>query len=85
MMRNFVALGAWGIRDNLGLELHLSFNGCARYGVRDSERGFCAPSLHPNDSPAEAAEVRRLGEYEYNRDRLRRAISWMAAHPRRSG
>ncbi len=85
MVRNFVVLsGAFGIRDNLGLELYVSFNDCAPYGVRESERRRCSTTLHPNDSLSEAAEVRRLGEHEYNRDRLDRAQKWIAAHPFRS-
>jgi hypothetical protein len=84
MIRNFVMLGTPAIRDNLGLELYVSFNDCAPYGVRQSERQLCSTVLHPNDNLAEAAEVRRLGEYEYNRDRLHRALQWIAAHPSRS-
>lgn len=84
MIRNFMVLGTPAIRDNLGLELYISFNDCAPYGVRESERQLCSTALHPNDNLAEAAEVRRLGEYKYNRHRLHRALQWIAAHPLRS-
>jgi hypothetical protein len=84
-VRNFMVLdGAFGIRDNLGIELYVSYNDCAPYGVRESERRFCSPSLHPNASAAEAGEVRRLGEYPYNRDRFHRAGAWIIAHPSRT-
>jgi hypothetical protein len=84
-IRNFVALrGPLEIRDNLGLELRLSYNDCTPYGVRESERLFCSPTLHPNASIQEAAEVLRLGEYRYNQDRLRRAQAWILGHPGRA-
>ena len=84
MIRNKTVLGFTGIRDNLGTELHVSFNDCAPYGVRESEKQFCYEPLHPNTSLEEAKAVRAMGEYEYNQNRLRQAILWIAGHPARA-
>jgi hypothetical protein len=85
MARTYVALGGpvW-IRDNLGIEMFISYNDCALYGIRESERIGCFQALHPNQSPEEARVLRDMGEYRYNQDRLRKAISWIAEHPGRS-
>jgi hypothetical protein len=72
------------IRDDLGIELYVSYNDCAPYGIRESERISCFPSLHPNTSLEQATAVRQLGEYRYNQDRLRTALGWIAAHPGRA-
>src|SRR5260370_37350616 len=37
---------------------------------------------HPNSNADEARQVRELGEVAYNRDRLKRAVRWIASHPR---
>jgi hypothetical protein len=44
----------------------------------------CFPALHPNIQGAEAAKVRDLGEYRYNRERMHDALTWMAGHPQRT-
>lgn len=83
--RTWIATGGPAfIRDDLGLELYVSFNGCAPYGIRQSERLGCASALHPNTNPEEAAAVATLSEYRYNQRRLRTALAWIAAHPLRS-
>lgn len=85
MIRNVSAIGSLaGMRDNLGIELNVSFNDCAPYGFRQSLERDCIPTQHPNSSAEEAVDVRRLGEYEYNRDRRRRAFVWIANHPERA-
>jgi hypothetical protein len=85
LARTWAATGgpAW-IRSNLGLEMYVSFNDCVPYGIRGSERVTCFPALHPNIQGAEAAKLRDLGEFRYNRARLGDALSWMAAHPTRT-
>ncbi len=83
--RTYVATGgpAW-VRGNLGIELHVAFNDCAPYGIRQSELAVCFPVLHPNVNRAEAEKVLALGEYRYNQDKLREALVWMTAHPART-
>ncbi len=82
IVRNSIATGGPSfIRDDLGLELYVSFNDCAPYGIRTSERQGCVTALHPNASPGEAAAVASLGEYRYNQSRLRIALAWIAGHP----
>lgn len=85
LARTYIAIGgpAW-IRDNLGLELFISFNDCAPYGVRESEALGCFPALHPNIQGKEAHLVRELGEFQYNRQKLNTALRWIFAHPRRT-
>jgi hypothetical protein len=80
-LRNYRSLGTLGIRDNLGLELYVSFNDCAPYGFQQNLTRLCQGALHPNSSIQEAEAVRTLGESRYNRDRLRTAIRWIYQHP----
>jgi hypothetical protein len=80
-VRNYRALGAlMFVRDNLGIELRVSNNDHATPTTagnrRSALRGF-----HPNESPAEAARVRELGEAAYNRACLAATRRWIAAHP----
>jgi hypothetical protein len=84
MIRNQRVLGFAGIRDNLGIELFVSFNDCAPFGVRESEEQNCFMGLHPNTILEEATKVREMGEYRYNQNRFRTAVSWMADHPARA-
>jgi hypothetical protein len=84
-LRNAVVMGGLvPVRDNLGLELYVSFNDCARYGFRENMRISCIQNFHPNSSIEEALAVGSLGEYRYNRDRLRRAVTWASLHPARA-
>jgi hypothetical protein len=71
------------IRDNLGLELSVSNNDCATALFEINERNLCFDSTHPNVSYPEAVKVRELGEVEYNRLKLRRALGWIKSNPRR--
>jgi hypothetical protein len=84
-VRNQVRLGGltW-MRDDLGVELNVSFNGCAPYGFEQSLARFCIQGIHPNTSLREADAVARLGEYRYNRERLHRALAWIRGHGRRA-
>jgi hypothetical protein len=84
LARNYYQLGSFNLRDNLGLELYVSFNDCAPYGTRASERISCYTSRHPNASLSEAQEVHRLGEYEYNRNRFSLASDWISRHSRQA-
>jgi hypothetical protein len=85
LVRTSAAIGgpAW-VRDNLGLELYISFNDCAPYGIRASEALGCFPALHPNINGQEAIQIRALGEYKYNQQKFSVALRWIAAHPART-
>jgi hypothetical protein len=80
-LRNYWTLGTPEIRDNFGLELYVSFNDCAPYGLKENLASLCHGAHHPNSSVEEAADVKRLGEFNYNRARFRRACGWILAHP----
>jgi hypothetical protein len=71
------------IRDNFGLELSVSNNDCARFGIRRSEETGCFKKVHPNKSVNEARRVMDLGEVKYNALQLREALRWIISHPAR--
>ena len=80
--RNLTTLGGlFPVRDDLGLELYVSYNDCAPYGFRESMRRGCIQGFHPNSSAKEALAVHALGEYRYNQDRFRKALLWIRLHP----
>jgi hypothetical protein len=71
------------IRDDLGLELSVSNNDCAQFGISMNNISGCFFKNHPNISMDQAKLVSQLGEVEYNRLRLRDAMSWIIVHPTR--
>ena len=71
------------IRDTFGLEFELSNNPCAKVTLWESRHGEKCYD-HPNEVAAEAQKVVDLGEVEYNRGKLREAVSWIASHPRQA-
>jgi len=71
------------VRDDLGLELSVSNNDCARFGIRKSESYGCFNNIHPNKSIIEARKVKAKGEVQYNDMRLRQALDWIRGHPAR--
>jgi hypothetical protein len=71
------------LRDNLGIELAVSNNDCATYDFFTNRASNCFACLHPNESDAEAARLRAIGELAYNRERMGEALRWMQTHPRR--
>lgn len=82
--RNVIVMGGLvPMRDDLGIELYVSYNDCAPYSFREN-MASCIQSFHPNSSAEEAAAVRALGEYRYNQSRLRKALLWIRSHPARS-
>jgi len=84
-IRNLTVMrGLFPIRDDLGLELYVSYNDCAPYGFRESLKESCIQLLHPNSSMEEALAVRTLGEYEYNQIRFHKALLWIGSHPART-
>lgn len=80
-LRNYREIHTPLIRDDLGLELYVSFNNCAPASFQESLDSFCIAKLHPNSSIREALDVKKLGENEYNQERLRMAIAWITSHP----
>jgi hypothetical protein len=71
------------VRSNLGLELAVSNNDSAAVTLDDNIQRGRGMSTHPFQNPGEAARVGRLGELVYNRERMREAKGWIAAHPAR--
>ena len=71
------------IRNNLGLELHVSNNDLAEASFYLNHVGGDHLLVHPNNSLDQAAEVRRLGEIRYNQQQLKTALDWIRNHPAR--
>lgn len=83
--RNYAVFGSFiPVRDNFGLELAVSYNDCAAFGIRQGEQAGCTQRQHPNVSMDEALQVVRMGEAGYNRMRLRQALGWIGANPGRA-
>jgi len=83
-IRNYLVFRSFiPIRDNFGLELSVSNNDCARFGITANERSGCFEKVHPNRNAGEARKVRELGEANYNRWRLREGLDWVSLHPTR--
>jgi len=86
IVRNRVRLGGFiFIRNGVGLFLNVSNNDCAQPSLFASLRSGCDAATHPNLNPAIAAELARVGEVRFDRQQLRQAATWIAAHPRRFG
>ena len=84
LVRNYRVFGHFiFMRDNLGLELAVSNNSCAAFTFNANEFSQCFQENHPNEGIVEAARVRDLGEYEYNRVRMREAVNWIRRNPDR--
>lgn len=85
IVRNYNALGApLAIRDNLGIELNITYNDCMPYGLAEALDNGCIRSHHPHENLMEAQAVASMGEYRYNKDRQATALEWIATHPQRS-
>ena len=83
-IRNYLVFHSFTlIRDNFGLELSVSNNDCARFGIRRSWETGCFNTVHPNKSVIEARRVLDLGEVKYNAVRLHEALRWISSHPAR--
>ncbi len=84
IVRNRVRLGAvFLIRDNLGIELSVSNIDCASASLADNVKSGCHFLTHPNLSEPLQKELAAVGEYRFNQDRTRQALSWIAGHPKR--
>lgn len=73
--------GVFFVRDNLGLELYQANNQRARLTLEENLKLADVP--HPFSNPQEARELVRLGELQYNREKLRAVVGWIAHHPGR--
>ena len=83
-LRNRAQLGGWiFVRSNLGIELEMSNNDRSGPASSDNRVAGLYRDTHPSVNVSEAVRVRDMGEIAYNRERLRRAMRWMRAHPRR--
>ena len=71
------------VRDNLGLELSVSNNDCAAFGVRVQIDSGCFQKVHPNGNMVEAAKVLAMGEARYNELRLHEAGHWITGNSHR--
>jgi len=69
------------VRDNLGLELYVSNTDLAQSTYKLNSASGLYASRHPDVSMAEVRDVARLGEIEYNRQRMAIAKQWMHANP----
>jgi hypothetical protein len=84
IVRNWVRLGAvFFIRDNLGIELSVSNTDCASASLAGNVKSGCHFATHPNLSEPLQKELAAVGEYRFNQERMRRALSWIASHPKR--
>ncbi len=73
-IRNYRVFGKLIVlRSNFGLELWLGNNP----DVTDT----WSPTLHPNDSRAEAEKYKRMGEIAFMAEKQREAFAFMRAHP----
>jgi hypothetical protein len=81
-IRNFVVFHRFIlVRDNLGLELSVSNNDYAAFGIYQNFANGCFKKTHPNLNVDEARKVLANGEPEYNELKLQEALSWIKSHP----
>jgi hypothetical protein len=71
------------VRDNFGLELSVSNNDCAKFGIQRNMETGCFEKLHPNANLDEAKKVLADGEPEYDALKQHDAFRWIAHHPAR--
>lgn len=81
MLRNYIRVGALGLKTNFGMTLHASNNACAEPSMYAMLSTGCYQANHPAGSLAEARRLRELGENQYDREQLARAVGWIRAHP----
>ena len=80
--RNFLVFHKlFFVRDNLGLEMAVSNRSCAGPLFDENESDGCFAEAHPNENLAAAAQVRELGEIEFNHLRMEEAITWIKTNP----
>ena len=82
-VRNRLRVGTWMARSNLGLELYVSNGAAADASARVNLESGWFGRVHPFHNLQEALEVRRLGEGQYNKERLATALAWIRSNPAR--
>lgn len=84
LVRNYAVFGKpVFVRGNLGLELRVSNNDCARLSLAWNRYSGCFRRVHPNENRAEAERVRELGEVEYERSAMQEVKGWITHRPER--
>lgn len=66
------------VRGNFGLELAVANNPCARVAYQENIDTGCFE--HPYLRVAEARKMARIGEAEYNSEKMREAETWIRGH-----
>lgn len=79
--RNYLELGAFVSRTNLGMTLNASNNDCAQSSLIGDEFSGCYGAHHPNESAREAELLREMGEIQYDRSRIAETKAWIRANP----
>jgi len=83
-VRNYLEFGRlFFIRDNFGLVLYNANNDCAEPTLLANLRNGCNDRMNPMTSLAEVELIRRMGEVEYNRNRMSVAEAWIKSNPAR--
>jgi len=83
VIRNWVVLGAPGMRSNLGVELRFANSEARWRGLHDPEAPRAWFELHPSGSKAERDRYIELGEVAYAREAFQDFRRHLAAHPDR--
>jgi 4-amino-4-deoxy-L-arabinose transferase-like glycosyltransferase len=81
-VRNRMAMGSWFfMRDNAGLEMEASNGDGALAAFEANVNGpwFC--SVHPDCFEGASVEIREVGEVEFNRRAMRKAVVWIEENP----
>jgi hypothetical protein len=71
------------VRSDFGLTLYTSNHNLAESSTTRNLVNGCQAATHPNQNPAEAELLRRMGEPAYHRARLHDAVQWIRTHPGR--
>ena len=79
--RNYVELGGFVTRTNLGFTLYASNNNCAEPSLIKEELSGCYGASHPNENLREAQLLQRIGEIQYDHLRVADTRTWMKANP----
>ena len=72
------------VRDNLGIEMAVSFNPCAGVSLFENMLSGCFREWHPNRSSEQASLLVEQGEVEYNAGQMGQALDFIAEQPRHS-
>ncbi len=82
-VRNYGIWHAFALRTNFGMTLYSSNNDCAQSSLQRDARSGCYDATHPVASASEIADLRRMGEVAFDKDRTARGVAWIRSNPRR--